>query len=460
MEQDKRKIIFLTVSRAFIIRNILRSGLLDYLGDKYRIIAFALCKEVPEYLKEEFKDAPVTFVPISDPGIGRIHRRVNRITTFLLFSDSTKRYLKYGNKEMIARSRIRTYIHMAFVWFISHIPFLKAVMRWIERTFFPERYEQYAKFFDEYKPDLVFSSSIISTIDIVFLKEAKRRGITSVGMPKGWDNVTRNYYRFVPDYFIVQNEILKNMTAAMQDFPEDKIFVVGFPQFDWYRKDEILKSREEHFKKLGLDPKLPLIFFGSEGVWADKDYRIAKKIYEWVKNDELDMPCQMLVRPHFSLVKEEHFIWFNGKEKVAYDDTFRVSHDFRDNWDPTISETIDLANSLYHSQMLITSASTLNLDAACYDKPTINLGFGCKFQGEKDITAWLYKSNHLQWVLGTRAVELVYNEDELKKQINRYLKDNSLRSEGRKKLLDELCYKVDGKSSERMAIAIKKIMSA
>lgn len=457
------KTVFIIITRGFIVRNILRSGGLELIKKRNcRIVVFLLSKEkeTPEYLKKELEDENVVLHSIPDARSTRMHRAVKKITTFLLYTDSTKRYLKYGNKRMISRSRYKTYLNLLFVRIISLIWFLKPMMRWVEITYFPEEVPMIKKYFDKYQPDLVFSSSVISSLDIAFMKEAKRRDVKTLSMPKGWDNVTRNYYRFIPDYMIVQNDILRKKTIEMQDMEKERVITVGFPQFDWYAKEDILRTREEHFARMGLDPKLPLIFFGSEGMWADQDYKIAEKIYDWIKNNKLVKSCQLLVRPHFSNVKEGKYLVFKGRERVVLDETFGLSDYFIDNWDPAITETVDFVNSLKHCNVLVTVVSTLNLDAACLDRPSVNIGYKCKFRKDKDITPWLYKSNHVQWVLKTGGVDVAWSEEELMKIINENLLNPEKNSEGRSRLRNELCYKVDGKSSERMVEVISNILDS
>ncbi len=458
--QDK-KTIFIIITRAFITRNLLRSGSMKYFKDRnYKLIIFLLCKEVPSYIIEEFAGYDVEIFPLPKIIFNRWDRLFSkiRIPILLLYTDSTVCYLKYGRTQNTNRARYKTYIYIAFVWFIAHIPRLKQVCRYVDENIFHEKSEEVQRYFNKYKPDLVFSTSIISSQDILFLKEAKRRGVLTVSYPKGWDIYARTYYRFLPDYFMVQNEILRDKLIELQGVKKEKIFVVGFTQFDWYKIDDILVDRGEHLRKYGLDPDLPLIFFGSEGTWADNDVDIAKKIYEWVRNDELAVQCQMIVRPHFSNVKDGHFLWFKNRERVALDESYHISDAFIDNWDPTIDETIEFTNTLKHSNLMITIASTLNLDAVANDIPVVNIGYGAKYRNGRDITKLLYQSDHMGWVLETGGVRVAYSEGELKDMINDYLVNPQKDSAERQILRDRFIYKVDGRSSERMVGVIDDIL--
>jgi CDP-glycerol glycerophosphotransferase (TagB/SpsB family) len=437
---------------------VLRSGVFKLLvGREYKLVIFINCRRMPEYIKEEFKHPNVTLIPIGEFPVGKIHRKFIEFTHLLLYTKTTKRYFRYS-RHFLEKNRIIVFFHLLAMRVSSALKFLKPLSRKIESVFFKEVFPSVEGYFDVYKPDLLFSTSITSKHDNIFMKAAKRRGIKTVSMPKSWDTVTKMYYRFIPDYFIVQNEHLKRELINLQDVPADKIFVSGFPQFDWYKKEEIIRPREEHFKKMGLDPKLPLILFGSQGSWYDKDYKVAEKIYEWVAKDELVKPTQILFRPHFSNVKTNEFRKYQGMPRAAYDASYHVSDDFRDNWDPTTPETIDFVNSIAHADVVVIVLSTLALDAACRDKPVINIVFGSRYRKGVDITPLMQYSNHYEWVFDTNATFRARNFLELKGYINTCLLDPSVKKKEREELRNKVCYKVDGGASLRIVEVLDKVL--
>lgn len=465
-----KKTIFITITRSFITRNILRCGVLDLLKkDGYKIYVFFLAFNIPEYLKKELEDDQVTLVAIEIVS-SRLHRLFSKINfSYLLFSKSTiNRALRFNDndrtrffsKKFLKQTKVVPWLRYAYLRIASNSRILKFLYRFLEYKFFPQIIPDIQSYFDAYKPDIVFSTSFVSGFDSAFMKEAKRRKIPTVSMPKSWDNIALGYSRFLPDYFIVPNEPSRHVAIHLQNMPADRVHIVGIPQFDWYERFDIIKSREEHFKKKGLDPRLPLIFFGSEGVWAAHDHEVAERIYEWIKNNELVKPCQLLVRSHFSNSDQDIFKNLRGKEKVAID-SYRITNFLGDKWDPSEEETVDFINTLYHCNIMINPASTLTLDAVCFDKPIINIGFGCVYEGgdksDQDITWTLYDSDHFVWVLETGATKKVDTPDELKAQINSYLLNPQLDAQGRKALRKKLCFKLDGKASERLVNVLNNI---
>jgi hypothetical protein len=127
-----------------------------------------------------------------------------------------------------------------------------------------------------------------------------------------------------------------------------------------------------------------------------------------------------------------------------------------DNWDPSVQETIKFVNLLTHCDILISAASTLSLDGVCFDRPLINIGFGVLLdrKTDADMSYLLYIAEHMQWVLKTGAVDVVYSYQELFNRINDYLRNPAIKQAERKQLLNELCFKVDGHSSERLVGAL------
>lgn len=451
------KTIFIIVTRGFIVRNILRCGVLDLLkkeGCKIIIFIPKFNKEIPNYLKEEFKDKQVVIEGISSPQINRYYKKFYKLfsyfISFLVFTKSTEAYLKIGNANKLKKNSFLSLMEIAIFSFLSKFTFFKKIGRYLEIKLFT--FKTYNKYFDKYKPDLVFSTSIISFVDNIFMKEAARRGIKTVSMPKGWDNVTKKLYQFVPDKIILQNEIMKDGVVKVQKINEDKLVVTGFPQFDWYRRNDLIWDRATFFKKIGLNPDRKLLFYGSEGMWAPNDNSVINDLLKMLKNDDFINPVSLYIRPHFSNIKEKKFECFRRIKNVKVDDSIGVSDFFIDSWDPGVEETQFLINAIYYSDIMITVASTLVLDACCFDKPIVTVAYDVLMdRNGNDISSELYKTDHYSAVVKTGAIDMVYNKDELLSSINHNLTEPTHKHEERQKLLNKLCYKVDGKSSERVA---------
>lgn len=459
------KTIFIVVSRGFIIRNVLRSGVLQFIKEAgCRVIVLLQVrkgKQVPEYLEKEFCDEQTLIEAVEGPHEGKWYERLYRFfvlkTSLLVYSDSTWSYSRAGNINNRQRMPFWAYLEKFIFSILTHFHFLKSITRVLERKVFLTDF--YVEYFNKYQPDLVFTTSVISAIDIAFMKEAARRGIKTASMTKGWDHTTRVLYRFIPDKIIVQNSIMKECLFKYQRINREMVSVCGFPQFDWYVHKELLIDRTEYISSLGLDPKKRLIFFGSEGAWAPKDDLIAEILAKYINTPGvLVNPASLIIRPHFSDAKGNRFDRFRGLHNIVVDDKIDYSDALPGGWDPGFNEIKHFVNLMYHSDVVINIASTLTLDACCFDKPIIAVDFGVlhNLRNGRDVTNVYYEMDHYQDVLKTGAVDLVKNEKELLHSINDYLIHPERNQAARKILLDKLCYKVDGNSSRRIA---KEILS-
>ena len=459
-----KKTIFIFLSQSVIVKNILRSGGFDHFKRAgYALVIFIKCKEIPDYIKKEFSGDNVTLVSIfeDDPVASKVQKILGALVSYFFWNDTSKCYFQYSFHYRDT-SRIITTLHILMLRVVSaslgRFASLRKLVRRFDSYFFPEKFDFIARHFDAYKPDLVFSTSITSKIDVIFIKEAKRRGIVTVSMPKTWDTITRTYFHCIPDYFLVQNNILKEQLVKMQDIPEKNIFVIGFPEFDWYARKDVLRSREEHCARMGLDPKRPILFFGSQGKWYPHDHGIADAIYDMIRGKELVRECQLLIRPYFMQLGEDKFLKYKNMPNAAYDDTHYKSPTFTEGWDPTTDVMIDFVNTIYHSDIVIVVLSTLALDGACMDKPIINVLFGSSFAGGKDISHEMAATTHYKWIFDTGGTSVAYSPEELKKLINEYLHDPRTKAVERALLREQLCYTIDGKSSERMVKAINDVL--
>lgn len=464
------KTVFIVISRSFLTRNILRSGTLEHLKKRgYRIIVFFQAREIPQHLKEEFEDEQVTlhaFMVVPH----WFHRRINILKRYFLDTHISNLIVRFETRIRVklpsglitspAPSRLTILTRLSLLKILSRLGFAKRLFRLLELHMFPQNNTDVSGYFKKYAPEAVLSTSLISGFDVLFLKEAHRRGVKTISMPKGWDNVTKEYYPFIPDIFASPNEISSTCAVTLQDMSPKRVRTVGLPQFDWYARPEVRRTREEHLLAKGLDPTRKVVFFGSEGAWSQNDWHIAELLYEWIKTDALGAPAQLFVRPHYSDVQSPKFDNLRGKPHVFVDD-YQMVDFLVDKWDPTVADTIDFTNSIFHADVVVNIASSLSLDAACADRPVVLVGFGCEFEGEKDVTIpKLYGSDHIRWLEEAGGTDRADSPEELKKIVTRALQNPAWRAEGRESLRTGLCYRVDGKSSERLANLVSEVVES
>lgn len=301
---------------------------------------------------------------------------------------------------------------------------------------------------DEYKPALVFSTDIFSTTDCRLVHEAKKRGISTIGMVRSWDNLTtKGGFRVIPDILVVNNEIIKEEATKIHGIDEKIIKIVGIPHYDRYGK-EPCHSRQQFFAKIGADLQKRLILFSPLGdrFFSGNNY-FDKEMIE-ILQEIIPPTHQLLVRcPPADSVNLEGF---KPSPSVIFDyPGTRFGSMKKTEMSP--GDDDHLIDTLFYSDLVICGFTTLCIDAAVCDKPIISIAFDGKstlpyFKSVKRHSEF----DHIQPILKSGGVRLAENIDELRSFINLYLNNSSIDKEGRAKIYQEQAWKTDGMSSQRL----------
>lgn len=333
---------------------------------------------------------------------------------------------------------------------LGHVKPVRMCARWLEYRLMPKN--QFAKYFEHYKPDMVFATDVFHESDIDMLREAKSRGVETMGMVRSWDNITsKGLNRIIPDRLVVNTPKIKEEAVRYNDVSSEKIDVVGIPHYDHYVRD-VRTPREEVFKKLGLDSKKKTIFFAPPAdLYAQKD-SVTPKIVQTLR--QLD--AQLLLRLY--LVGSVDLGGITPIPGTIAIDAPGSGKDFTQA-DLTTGDA-HLADLLCHSDVVVAFASTLAIDAVVFDKPVVFIGF----DGEERRPYWkslrrFYDYDHQQSILATGGIKLAKSPEELVQYVSEYLADPSRDAEGRKKIIEERCWKLDGQSGRRLANVILKALA-
>lgn len=448
-----KKTLFVTCGEGFVARNLLRTGLLEKLAkhDDVRVVVLTPGAKDQAFV-DEFNNTSATFVDF--PENPRRHWREDLFNTLhsqLIFTETS--HIKLMDRINKNRFNLIKYcLRRGNAFLFGRFGGIKRGLCWLDRIILPDRANSHV--FDKFCPSLVFSTNIMVRRDFDVLKQALKRKIKTIGMPRSWDNLVKDIpMRVRPHKLIVWNELMKEQAITYQQFREEDIFVAGIPQFDLYAEKNRFSSRDVFFRTIGADPSKPLILFAGCGRWTPNDPDIVRILSGFVEKGLLEKDCQILVRPHF--------VWKDyikpltdlaGLPGIIVDNKWNRSSAFPDAWDPKEEDMLRLADSLYHADMLITSFSTMVIDMAYFDKPIINIAFdGFEKKTPRESMVRWYGTRYYKDVLECNGTVLAQSADELLNAINRYLSDPSLEKEGREKIRRRFCYRTDGKATKRIA---------
>ncbi|MAG11612.1 MAG: hypothetical protein CMI52_02280 [Parcubacteria group bacterium] len=436
------KKIFMMLSRGFVARNMLQTEVKKTILEQedVQLILF-VPSNIPDHFHKEANHPRITTIECEDVQYGPLRRRFARSMQKMVYSKTAQYLLHYGGRPSKKNMSWPFFIVAhGFFKLLSSMKFFIPVWRWLEIATWPDKI--YDEHFKEHKPDLVIATSLKTKRDAAILKSAKRFNVKPIGITRSWDNLDRMLLQVVPDKLVVQNEAMKEIAIKDHAIDEKTIFVAGFPQFDLYDNSETFDDYETFLEKRNFTPDRKVIFFGSEGAWAPYGYMIAQELIDMANKDEFVHPVQVIVRPHFSDInfdKKNVYDVVEGRPLTYYDNYFRVSKMFTDKWDPSWEEMTNLANQLKHSDMLITYASTLSLEAAILDTPIINIDYQARQEPKGGpFMGTFYQSSHYSRMANSGAIKFAHSRNELKALVNRYLENPEYEKTERKKFANWL----------------------
>lgn len=450
------KTIFITIFEGVESKNILRTSVLTTLLETpdVELVLFTKSAERVAYHEKEFHNPRIRYVVVEPQRPTGLDWFFSRLKFFLLNTETMRL-----RRRMVldARKNYISYYGGAGARFIFARPIFRRIARAFD--FLLVRNHLYTSYFKKYHPDLVLCANLFDEPEMHLLREAKRRGVRSVGLINSWDKVTaRCIMRILPDKAIVFNHIVKEELMRYNEMSEADIFVSGLPQYDRYFSEKVT-PREEFFKKIGLPPETKLIVYSPVGAAvSNSDWDIIDLLYDYNRQGKFGDGVAVMVRfpPNDFFSAEE----LTKRPDLLYEyPGIRFSKKRGIDWDMTFEELRHLGDTLAHMSLLVGYTTSISIDAAVFDKPVINIRFEVHPQ---EIMAksptYFYEMTHYKKVFRTGGVREVQSPAELVLWVRKYLADPSMDREGRKRLVGEQCVYTDGRAGERIAQFLLKIV--
>jgi CDP-glycerol glycerophosphotransferase (TagB/SpsB family) len=291
--------------------------------------------------------------------------------------------------------------------------------------------------------------------DITLLREARRHGVKTVGMPGSWDHFPKRFEPLKLDTLLVWNETVKKEGIELQGYDEKNIAITGVPHYDIFAREDLLESRKSFCKKHGFDPAKKILFFASDSRYAPNDGDIVSIMLEAIKNKQFYRDAQILVRPYPGISSEhEKFDQFNNEPLVYVDwiEPIKLFGHSGFGWYPKFEEIVYFMNCLYHADVIVNTYSSVSVEGSAFLKPIININFdGYDTKPFEKSVKRFGRQTHSRHVLDTGGAIQAENAEALINIINAFLKNPETNEDNVITLRDKMCWRVDGESSKRIA---------
>lgn len=394
-------------------------------------------------------------------------QQLRMLRRFVVVTDTTDlRFREMIETKLFDATLIGMAVQMTYVTALRRIPGMGRLLSWLERNIYVTHVHDDQ--FKKYGVECVLTPGMGNFNfwnEGSFALEAQRMGIPVFAAITNYDNIVNMGYRgFTPDCLGVWSKQMADEVHRLHGYPVKKLEVIGAVQYDRFLYP-LEMSREDFLRSIYLDPTKKTIFFAG-GVninhyfeiyrlFIDEKKRVWNGDFNFVVRPQphaklLDSPGWRIMERLFT--EAGVYVSNPGSVDASGDRTREL------NLDLGLDEGPDELNYLLrYSDVLVNNFSTMGLEAAICDLPTIHIGydtytFGVRFAVT---TGFQRRMTHNRRDLRLKASKVARNEKELLAYIELYLNDRSLDSKARYDYAASECGELDGQATSRLAAMIK-----
>ena len=397
-------------------------------------------------------------------------QQLRMLRRFVVVTETTDlRFREMIESKLFDATLLGMAIQMTYVSFLRRIPGMGRLLAGLERQFYITH--AHDSYFRENNIQCVLTPGMGNFNfwnEGNFALEAQRMGIPAFAAITNYDNIVNMGYRgFEPTCLGVWSEQMADEVIKLHQYPAKRLEVIGAVQYDRYMRPLDL-TREDFLRSIRLDPKKKTIFFAG-GVninhyfeiyrlFVEEKGRVWKGDFNFVVRPQphaklLDSPGWRVMERLF--IEAGVYVSNPGSVDASGDRTRELRLDL---W---LDEGPDeLSYLLRCSDVLVNNFSTMGLEAAICDLPTIHIGYDAYTFGVRFgvTTAFQQRMSHNRRDLRLKASKVAKSEKDLLSHIEKYLSDRSADQDARRDYAVSECGELDGRATSRLSEMIKNYL--
>jgi len=324
---------------------------------------------------------------------------------------------------------------------------------------------QWIKIFQEKKPSVVVSTMLTLpggmydySADLPAVLAARKLNIPCGTLVQSWDNLSSKTYvlpTWLDRYWTWSASMTDDLVRFNPRIKHDEHIVdIGSPHLDYHLDASLVEERDNYMQKMGLDARFPYVLIGT-----GMEYLLPGEptvVIDLVKQLKSELPdVQILLRLHPKDKIERWTDHLSGLKELGVKIQNVIPEIPMDmgGFTPPREFFRDQINAIYHSSVVINTASSLTVDAAILNRPVISLGYDVvkdkKFPEGR--ASFYNRSEHFGSLVETGGVWDVHSQDECINAIRRYLAEPELHASNRRTLAQNVGGPLDGKAGVRLA---------
>jgi len=444
--------------------NMLRTGLVQRLLDSGPYVEVVIASPLVDdaAFVQEFGRPRVRFEPLPPHRPAGLEARLMALVQASFIDSAVNEAVRIRRQEAVAKKTIR-FIRAKRLLASAFAP---SMVRKESRYALIDRLVSHPdadRLFERYRPALLVTSNPgLILAEVPLLRTAARRGVPSVAVDASWDNFTN---KILPvrrvDRLVVWNALMKQQAVELHGYRPEDVQITGPPHWDLYFRGARGSTRDAFLRRIGADPSRKLVTLTTTPLELYRHYdHVLRVMIDAMARGAWPHPCQILVRvhPRDDLDRYRSFV---DVPHVIVEKPFRTTVRAGDGLsvDITAESQQHLADTLRYSDVVVQVASTIAIEAAIFDTPVVNVSFDGDEPAEWTRSARRYlRFDHFANVVRQGAVKLAESPAELVDSVALYLADPTIDAEGRRRVVQEQCHFLDGRSADRTAASVVEML--
>ena len=494
---NSSKTIFIYISKTGLsVKQLLNNDLLEklILNNKIIILSHFI---IPKSIKNQF-DNKISFYFLED----KLELEITKSKTFKFFNFFRQFIYNRKNNNVTIEDFNKIFLNekrrnfkfflfeysFVLVWtilryFFGNFKILRRIFNYIDIKLHTNH--QIEDLIEKYNPNILLTSSPgFLDYDFSIVNSFKKHNLKTASLLLSWDHASGlGLIRSKTDFYFVWGENSKNDLIKFNDIEKNKIFVSGPLHWNYHFNDKLLDKKNVFFKENNLNINLKTILISLKSPTRTEINEIISFL-NFLKDLSIKIKCQYIIKPHPINYSN---VFTNDLEKIKKfclkNKNFILSKTFFDHHNSNKSKNLIskkngfiedifyndknekkyLYNLLNYSDLIINFFSTLNIEAAIHNLPSINYIFEEHKKSEKigknRKNLYLdYGQTHNYRLVNTGGSEVCNTKKDLIISINKFLKDKDFNKEKRYEMLLNEININDQSPTENFIKVFKKIV--
>jgi CDP-glycerol glycerophosphotransferase (TagB/SpsB family) len=238
--------------------------------------------------------------------------------------------------------------------------------------------------------------------------------------------------------------------VEIDQYRASQVSEIGAPQLDVYFQNQ---RPELDKRELGLDPRKRTLLLATSSFTYESDQTyLVDMLLEAIRDREIRHPLQIVLRLHPD-DRVGRYLKYRHAPEIVLDVPDRYLATL--GWTMNCADLQRMAALLRHTDVMVNFATTVTLEAAIVDTPTLLVAFSPIDPNEMQrYVIDLHFRKHYKPLVDQDLVPIAWNRQQLVSWINRYLDDPSVYRAERTSIVREWVRFTDGCSGERLGDAI------